>query len=80
MAISEPWHYQYGDPYTVPGQYQYWITAPKTQSITRLGWECPKCNHVYSPDVSECLHCPTVTTTINGNNTYPLVNLVETVA
>ena len=22
------------------------------------GWECPKCNRVYSPTTSMCSHCP----------------------
>ena len=27
---------------------------------SRLGWECPKCHKVYSPDIKECSACNVV--------------------
>jgi hypothetical protein len=27
-------------------------------SFIPQGWECPKCNRVYSPTTSMCSHCP----------------------
>ncbi len=25
---------------------------------TPQGWECPKCQHIYSPSVAVCFNCP----------------------
>lgn len=34
------------------------IHEPKPLKISgTMGWECPKCNRVYSPIVVECPHC-----------------------
>jgi hypothetical protein len=30
------------------------------------GWECPKCNRVYSPTTSMCSHCPVQAVTTAG--------------
>jgi hypothetical protein len=32
------------------------------------GWECPKCNRVYSPTTIMCLYCPQKTTTSTTTN------------
>ena len=40
-------------PVTVPSD--FW-TAPA--AATQQGWECPKCQHVYSPAVAVCMYCP----------------------
>jgi uncharacterized OB-fold protein len=26
--------------------------------IIRQGWQCPVCEHVYSPDTAVCFYCP----------------------
>jgi uncharacterized OB-fold protein len=62
---GEYWPYPYAHEYTYPRQ-NYWIsTVP--QNVTRLGWECPKCNHVYSPDVTVCPDCPKKSFMVSSN-------------
>jgi hypothetical protein len=39
----------------------------ETNSIHQ-GWECPKCNRVYSPTIIMCIHCPTRKVTTNGTS------------
>ena len=39
-----------------------WCTCPPIQQwssgqFKKQGWECPKCNRVYSPSVDECANC-----------------------
>lgn len=34
------------------------IFEPKPfKSNSNLGWECPKCNRVYAPNIVMCIHC-----------------------
>lgn len=56
MAIGD-YHYR---TYGVPYNYQ-------PVQLHQLGWECPKCNRVYSPSMIMCSYCGqnqvTITTT-----------------
>jgi len=63
MAVGD---YNYGPngyyPYGQPYYYQ-----PVQVFQNQLGWECPKCNRVYSPSMIMCSYCGqdqvTITTT-----------------
>lgn len=33
------------------------IPVPGAAGVRVVGWTCPRCNRVYSPQVAECPHC-----------------------
>ena len=34
--------------------------------ISNYGWQCPKCNRIYSPATPECYYCNKVNTTVTS--------------